>query len=283
MSIERSLLPQRVRALDHGYVELVDYMGSDQAVIDAARVSYNSSSKKTSSDRDLIRYMMRNYHTSVFEACEVKFYIHCPMIVKNHLIRHRTFNVNEVSARYSVMPDEFYEVEDAHINLQASSNNQGRGDLAPENLRIKFLDSVKSVYKLIYEAYSQAVSDGISKEIARLVLPEGRYTTLMIKSDLHNLLNFMSKRYDKHAQFETQVYAEIIYNFLCGLYPLTMEAFRDYRRGAVMLSKQEYETLCDILNTPLVTDSDHTREYMEDLSVKLSKRELREFKEKFRL
>ena len=266
MSIERSLLPQRVRALDHGYVELVDYMGSDQAVIDAARVSYNSSSKKTSSDRDLIRYMMRNYHTSVFEACEVKFY-----------------NVNEVSARYSVMPDEFYEVEDAHINLQASSNNQGRGDLAPENLRIKFLDSVKSVYKLIYEAYSQAVSDGISKEVARLVLPEGRYTTLMIKSDLHNLLNFMSKRYDKHAQFETQVYAEIIYNFLCGLYPLTMEAFRDYRRGAVMLSKQEYETLCDILNTPLVTDSDHTREYMEDLSVKLSKRELREFKEKFRL
>jgi thymidylate synthase (FAD) len=226
--------------LDHGFVRVVDYMGDDAAIVQAARVSYGRGTKAVSNDEGLIRYLMRHWHSTPFEMCEVKLHVKLPVFVARQWIRHRTANVNEYSARYSVLDREFYIPAPEQLAAQSTQNNQGRGATLEGQEAARVLEMLKRDSQQAYDSYEEMLStdgqQGLARELARMNLPMNIYTQWYWKVDLHNLFHFLRLRADPHAQYEIRVYAELIGNIVADWVPLAWAAFADYRLGGVNLS-----------------------------------------------
>jgi thymidylate synthase (FAD) len=234
--------------LDHGFVRVIDYMGDDAAVVQAARVSYGKGTKRVNEDRGLIQYLMRHRHTTPFEMCEIKYHVKLPIFVARQWIRHRTANVNEYSARYSILDNEFYLPAPEHLAVQSTSNRQGRGDSLPPAEAARVLDLLREDSLRAYRDYAYMLNEdeagkvvddsrsGLARELARMNLSLNFYTQWYWKTDLHNLLHFLSLRADAHAQYEIRVYADAMIQTLERWVPLVAEAFRQYRIGGALLS-----------------------------------------------
>jgi thymidylate synthase (FAD) len=236
-----ALLGREVPVLDRGFVQAIDYMGTDEDIVQAARVSYGPSTRKLHDDRGLLRYLMRHRHTTPFEMCEVKFRCKMPIFVARQWIRHRTANVNEMSLRYSEAPDEFYVPGLEAVTLQSTTNKQGRDDAElPAALREQVRALLRARQDEVYADYQRLAGElGIARELARTVLPVSLYTQWIWKIDLHNLLHFLDLRLDPHAQLEIRAFAEAMAAFVRAWVPLAWEAFVDYRREALPLSRLE--------------------------------------------
>ncbi len=242
------ILYEAIPILDHGFIRVVDYMGDDSSIVQAARVSYGKGTKKVSTDEGLIRYLLRHWHSTPFEMCEIKYHVKLPIFIARQWIRHRTANVNEYSARYSILDKEFYIPEPDKLAAQAVNNRQGRGDIlqgdqAQEVLDILKNDSVRTYEnyeKMLNERYDGSVIDenknGLARELARMNLTLNSYTQWYWKTDLLNLMNFLFLRADIHAQYEIRVYADAMIDTLKKWVPITHSAFLDYRVGAVHVS-----------------------------------------------
>jgi len=229
--------------LDHGLVRVIDYMGDDAAICQAARVSYGRGTKAVSDDRGLIRYLMRHWHSTPFEMCEVKFHVKLPVFVARQWIRHRTANVNEYSARYSILDREFYIPAPEHLAAQSTVNNQGRGEVLQGAEAARVLDLLREDAMRAYDHYEDMLTPdaaagklGLARELARMNLPANVYTQWYWKIDLHNLFHFLRLRADAHAQYEIRAYAEVMGRLTRDWVPLAYEAFEDYRLGGVNLS-----------------------------------------------
>ena len=242
------ILFEAAPVLDHGFVRVVDYMGDDAAIVQAARVSYGRGTKQVSEDAGLIRYLMRHRHSTPFEMCEIKFHVKLPVFVARQWIRHRTANVNEYSARYSVLDREFYVPAPEQLAAQAATNRQGRGDVlegaeaerALRWLRDDAMQAFDHYESMLNEDETAADHDadgqGLARELARMNLPLSTYTQWYWKCDLHNLFHFLSQRADPHAQYEIRVYADAMLEMVKRWVPLAYQAFMDYRLGAVEMS-----------------------------------------------
>jgi thymidylate synthase (FAD) len=242
------ILFQPVPVLDHGFVRVIDYMGDDAAVVQAARVSYGKGTKKVSEDRGLINYLMRHRHTTPFEMCEIKYHVKLPIFVARQWIRHRTANVNEYSARYSILDNEFYLPAPDQLAAQSRSNRQGRGDVLSGAEAARVLELLREDAERAYRGYVEMLNEdergavvdparrGLARELARMNLSLNFYTQWYWKTDLHNLLNFLSLRADPHAQYEIRVYAEAMIDTVERWVPLTAEAFRQHALGGARLS-----------------------------------------------
>ncbi|PWK61006.1 FAD-dependent thymidylate synthase [Roseicyclus mahoneyensis] len=233
--------------LDHGFVRVIDYMGDDSAIVQAARVSYGAGTKHVSNDEGLIRYLMRHWHSTPFEMCEVKFHVKLPVFVARQWIRHRTANVNEYSARYSILDREFYIPAPENLAAQSTVNNQGRGAVLEGEEAARVLELLKSDAGRAYDNYeamlSQDGQQGLARELARMNLPANIYTQWYWKVDLHNLFHFLRLRADAHAQYEIRVYAELMCKLVADWVPLAYAAFADYRMGGVNLSAKGLEVI----------------------------------------
>lgn len=260
------ILYEPIKILDHGFIRVVDYMGDDNAIVQAARVSYGKGTKQINQDRGLIRYLMRHWHTTPFEMCEIKLHVKLPIFVARQWIRHRTANVNELSARYSLLDKEFYLPEPEHLAAQSIINNQGRGEVLEGKEAQEALNLLKSDSELCYEHYLKMLNlddetnevldtnrKGLARELARMNLPVNYYTQWYWKIDLNNLMHFVMLRADPHAQYEIRVYAEAILDILEKWVPFTAEAFKDYRMNSVNLSAQMVECLKRMLSGEKVT------------------------------
>ncbi|HDP99560.1 MAG TPA: FAD-dependent thymidylate synthase [bacterium] len=284
MDIERPSLPQLDKilgeefpCLDHGFVRLIDYMGSDQAIVQAARVSYGKGTKQVQQDRGLIRYLMRHQHTSPFEMVEFKFHCKLPIFVARQWIRHRTASVNEYSLRYSEAVNQFYIPAPDTIRQQSKSNRQGRStETVPKNLQQNVLNILKKHARQAWQDYKELEKVDLARELARIHLPVSLYTEWYWKINLHNLLRFLKLRLDPTAQHEIRVYAEQIAKLVQIAVPLTWEAFEDYVLHAESFSKIETEILKDLINN-LSSEID-LQKIAEEKG--LSKREIGEFKAK---
>lgn len=257
--------------LDHGFVRVIDYMGDDAAIVQAARVSYGAGTKHVSNDEGLIRYLMRHWHSTPFEMCEVKFHVKLPVFVARQWIRHRTANVNEYSARYSILDREFYIPEPGALAAQSTVNNQGRGEVLAGEEAARVLAWLKSDAAQAYDHYeamlSQEGQQGLARELARMNLPANIYTQWYWKCDLHNLFHFLRLRADAHAQFEIRAYAELMCRLTAAWVPLAFAAFEDYRLGGVTLSAKAVDCVKRMLKGEAVTQE----------SSGMSKGEWREF------
>ncbi|TDK41008.1 FAD-dependent thymidylate synthase [Antarcticimicrobium luteum] len=226
--------------LDHGFVRVIDYMGDDAAICQAARVSYGKGTKSVSNDEGLIRYLMRHWHSTPFEMCEIKLHVKLPVFVARQWIRHRTANVNEYSARYSILDREFYIPAPEHVAAQSTVNNQGRGAPLEGAEAARVLEILKADSARAYDNYEAMISDegqqGLARELARMNLPANIYTQWYWKVDLHNLFHFLRLRADAHAQYEIRVYADEICKLVADWVPFAYRAFEDYRMGGATLS-----------------------------------------------
>ncbi len=243
-----ALLYQPLPLLDHGFVRLIDYMGDDAAVVQAARVSYGRGTRKANEDAGLIKYLMRHWHSTPFEMCEAKFHVKLPIFVARQWIRHRTANVNEYSARYSVLDKEFYLPAADQLASQSASNRQGRGDLLNEEQAARVMDLLREDAERCYRGYQEMLNEdaageiidpsrpGLARELARMNLTLNYYTQWYWKVDLHNLMHFLRLRADLHAQYEIRVYADAMLSIMQKWVPLTYAAFEEYRLGGVQLS-----------------------------------------------
>ncbi|MDP6705909.1 MAG: FAD-dependent thymidylate synthase [Alphaproteobacteria bacterium] len=241
--------------LDHGFVRVVDYMGDDGAVVQAARVSYGRGTRKVREDAGLIRYLMRHRHTTPFEMCEIKYHVKLPIFVARQWIRHRTANVNEYSARYSVLDREFYIPAEAQLAAQSAANRQGRGQVLAGAEAQRVLDILREDSARAYAGYQEMLNaddegnvmdparDGLARELARMNLPLNIYTQWYWKTDLHNLMHFLSLRADPHSQYEIRVYAEAMLETVRRWVPLTAAAFEDYVMGGARLSRAGLEVV----------------------------------------
>jgi thymidylate synthase (FAD) len=230
--------------LDHGFVRLVDLMGDDSSICQAARVSYGKGTKTVREDRTLLRYLMRHLHTSPFEMVELKFHIRLPIFIARQWIRHRTANVNEYSGRYSEMTDEFYIPELSQIRTQSEVNKQARSEVEFDRTKAEEITSnMRKSQEESYSEYKSYVDEGVAREIARINLPLSSYTEWYWKIDLHNLFHFLKLRLDHHAQYEIRVYAEVIANILKQILPMSYEAFEDYILNSVTFSSAELSLL----------------------------------------
>lgn len=270
--VER-ILGEAFPVLDHGFVRVIDYMGDDAAIVQAARVSYGEGTNTPSDDRSLIRYLMRQHHTTPFEMCEIKLHLKMPIFVARQWIRHRTANVNEYSGRYSIMPHEFYVPEMHDIQGQSTSNKQGReeGAISPHAQAL-----AKGIFEgtgeSMFAVYDRLGEMQVSRELARIVLPLSAYTEFYWKIDLHNLLHFLRLRIDPHAQKEIREFARVIADVVSGWVPVAFEAFTDYRLGAVTFSRMEMDFLRLVLEAHEV-DDEVLAESLVPLDFGLSKRE----------
>jgi len=235
--------------LDHGFVRVVDYMGDDAAVVQAARVSYGRGTRKTSEDEGLIRYLMRHYHSTPFEMCEIKYHVKLPIFVARQWIRHRTASVNEYSARYSILDKEFYLPAPAQLALQSADNRQGRGAVLEGEAAARVMTLLRQDAEQTYRHYEEMLGEdgpdaiGLARELARMNLTLNTYTQWYWKTDLHNLFNFLRLRADGHAQYEIRVYAEAMLETVKAWVPLSYGAFCDYRLGAVTFSAKMLEII----------------------------------------
>ena len=245
------------QVLDHGLVRVIDYMGDDAAICQAARVSYGKGTKSVQNDEGLIRYLMRHWHSTPFEMCEVKFHVKLPVFVARQWIRHRTANVNEYSGRYSILDREFYIPAPEHLAAQSSQNHQGRGEVLQGAEAQRVLDLLREDAMRSYDSYetmlSQEGQQGLARELARMNLPANIYTQWYWKVDLHNLLHFLRLRADSHAQYEIRAYADIMCDITRDWVPAALGAFQDYRMNAVNLSAQAADALRRRLAGEVVT------------------------------
>jgi len=249
------ILYEPIPVLDHGFVRVIDYMGDDAAIVQAARVSYGKGTKQISNDRGLIRYLMRHRHTTPFEMCEIKFHVKLPVFVARQWIRHRTANVNEYSARYSILDKEFYIPAPEQLAAQSASNRQGRGEVLEGAEAERVLKLLRDDAAQCYAHYEEMLNEdaggnprdaarkGLARELARMNLPLNVYTQWYWKIDLHNLLHFLSLRADPHAQFEIRVYAEAMLDVARRWVPIACEAFEDYVVGSAHLSRAGLEVV----------------------------------------
>ena len=243
--------------LDHGFIRVIDYMGDDAAIVQAARVSYGAGTKHVQNDEGLIRYLMRHWHSTPFEMCEIKLHVKLPVFVARQWIRHRTANVNEYSARYSILDREFYIPAPEQLAAQSVVNNQGRGEMLTGEESARVLEMLKSDANRAYDHYeamlSQDGQQGLARELARMNLPANIYTQWYWKVDLHNLFHFLRLRADEHAQYEIRVYAEAIAACVKDWVPLAYAAFEDYRMGGVTLSAKAIAVVKRMLTGEKVT------------------------------
>ena len=254
--------------LDHGFIRVIDYMGDDSAIVQAARVSYGRGTKKVHQDKGLINYLMRNRHTTPFEMCEIKFHVKMPIFVARQWIRHRTATVNECSARYSILDREFYIPAQENLAAQSSDNSQGRGVSLSENEANDVLNILRTDAEHCYNNYEKMHNEdeygnridenrtGVARELARMNLTLNTYTQWYWKIDLHNLMHFLSLRLHPHAQLEIRLYAEQILEMMKRWTPMTYEAFMQYRMGGVHLSSAGLEAVKRMLNGEKVSHSD---------------------------
>jgi thymidylate synthase (FAD) len=243
-----AMLYQAMPVLDHGFIRVIDYMGDDGAIVQAARVSYGRGTRRVSEDAGLIRYLMRHRHSTPFEMCEIKYHVKLPIFVARQWIRHRTANVNEYSARYSILDREFYIPSPEHLAAQSSVNRQGRGDALAGDEAAHVLGLLRDDAARCYDHYAEMLNEdetgaprdpsrrGLARELARMNLTLNTYTQWYWKIDLYNLLHFLSLRADAHAQHEIRAYAEVMLQTVEAWVPVACKAFRDYRLGAVTLS-----------------------------------------------
>jgi thymidylate synthase (FAD) len=275
------ILYSALPVLDHGFVRVIDYMGDDAAVVQAARVSYGRGTKKVSDDRGLIRYLMRHWHSTPFEMCEIKFHVKLPIFVARQWIRHRTANVNEYSARYSVLDKEFYLPAREHLAAQSTTNRQGRDEILSEQQAAEVLHLLRDDAERTYRNYQVMLNEdeqgqvideskaGLARELARMNLTLNTYTQWYWKTDLHNLMHFLRLRADAHAQYEIRAYAEVMLDVLKAWTPICFDAFKDYRMGGVHLSEPALAIVKRMLGGEAVTQE----------TSGLSKREWRELAE----
>jgi thymidylate synthase (FAD) len=258
------ILDKEFKCLNAGFVRLVDYMGGDESIVQAARVSYGKGTKSVNEDRILLRYLMRHMHTTPFEMVELKFHVKLPIFVARQWIRHRTANVNELSGRYSIMKDEFYVPSADTIKRQSINNKQGRSDeeISPE-LQQKILSILLQDQQTSYNHYEELLNDNIARELARVNLPLSLYTEWYWKIDLHNLLHFLHLRMDKHAQFEIRIYAETMGEIVRSVAPMAWEAFEDYVFYGERFSKTELKVIAENLDIQKIT-----KEYLEKYNLK---------------
>ena len=245
------ILYEAIPVLDHGFVRVVDYMGDDTSIVQSARVSYGKGTKKVSTDSGLIKYLMRHRHSTPFEMCEIKYHVKLPIFIARQWIRHRTANVNEYSARYSILDKEFYMPSKEHLAAQSTSNRQGRGDLINGKQADEILNILKKDAEQTYDNYELILNErfdgtvinennkGLARELARMNLTLNTYTQWYWKTDLLNLLNFLSLRADSHAQYEIRAYADVMIDSLKRWVPITFDAFMDYRVGGMEISGKD--------------------------------------------
>jgi len=262
------VLYEAIPVLDHGFIRVIDYMGDDSSIVQSARVSYGKGTKKVSTDEGLIRYLMRHWHSTPFEMCEIKYHVKLPIFIARQWIRHRTANVNEYSARYSILDKEFYIPAKEQLSAQATNNRQGRGDLitgqqADEVLKILKDDAVRTYdnyEKMLNERFDGTIIDekksGLARELARMNLTLNSYTQWYWKTDLLNLMNFLFLRGDSHAQYEIRVYAEKMLETVKKWVPITHAAFLDYRVGAAHLSSKGLKIVKSMINGNKVSYED---------------------------
>jgi len=250
-------LHQAISVLDHGFIRVVDYMGDDGAIVQAARVSYGAGTRTARDDAGLIRYLMRHWHSTPFEMCEIKLHVKLPIFVARQWIRHRTANVNEYSARYSILDREFYTPAPEQLAAQSATNNQGRGDVLPPEEAARVLRMLTEDAGRAYEHYEAMLSTegqaGLARELARMTLPASVYTQWYWKTDLHNLFHFLRLRADPHAQYEIRAYAEAICDVVRNWVPHAWAAFEDYRLNGVNFSGRGMECLRRMLAGERVT------------------------------
>lgn len=248
MDSRDSLKGTKWRVLNDGHIVLQDFMGSDFDIAESARTSYQQGTRKVSETRGLIRYLMRHRHTTPIEMAELKFHIKLPIFVERQWIRHRTSTTNEVSARYSILPEAFYVPELEDVCAQSKTNKQGRDEPLDPKIAGEFRGRTETGCSEAFADYGEALNQGVARELARIGLPLGTYTEKVWKVDLHNLLHFLSLRMDSHAQWEIRQYANIIgYEIVAKLFPMVWEAFCDYRLNAVTLSALEIAQIRELL------------------------------------
>ena len=274
------LLYQAIPVLDHGFVRVIDYMGDDAAIVQAARVSYGKGTKRTRDDAGLINYLMRNQHTSPFEMCELKVHVKLPIFIARQWIRHRTASVNEYSARYSVLDTEFYVPEPENLAAQSAGNRQGRDEVLGAGEAAEVLDMLREDAVRAFEHYHamlnrdegdreiDASKRGLARELARMGLPLSTYTQWYWKVNLHNLLHFLQLRADAHAQWEIRAFADVLLNVVEKWVPLTHRAFMDYRVGGAHLTREGLEIVRRML----------AGEAIDPSTLEMSPREWRELK-----
>lgn len=250
-----AVLYQAFPILDHGFVRVIDYMGDDSAIVQAARVSYGKGTKKVNEDKGLIHYLMRHRHTTPFEMCEVKFHVKMPLFVARQWLRHRMASVNEYSARYSILDQEFYIPKGIEISAQSTDNRQGRGEVLSSDQQEEVMHLLKRDAEQCYDTYTHLLNqdevgnvldenrDCLARELARMNLTLNYYTQFYWKIDLHNFMHFLSLRADNHAQYEIRVYAELMLNLLKRWVPLTYEAFIENRLKGISFSASAVEVI----------------------------------------
>jgi thymidylate synthase (FAD) len=277
-----AILYDAIPVLDHGFIRVIDYMGDDAAIVQAARVSYGKGTKAVNQDRGLIRYLMRHWHSTPFEMCEIKFHIKLPIFIARQWIRHRTANVNEYSARYSILDKEFYIPQIGQLAPQSAANHQGRaeGDVLSELEAARVLEILKADAEQCYSHYEELMNctadgevideskSGIARELARMNLTLNYYTQWYWKIDLHNLMHFLMLRADSHAQYEIRAYAEAMIEILKKWCPIAYEAFLEYRAGATHLSATSKQVIQRMLKGEVVTQesSGLTKREWDELS-----------------
>ena len=277
-----NILYEAIPILDHGFVRVIDYMGDDTSIVQAARVSYGKGTKKVSTDSGLIKYLMRHWHSTPFEMCEIKYHVKLPIFIARQWIRHRTANVNEYSARYSILDKEFYLPSLENLAAQSQSNRQGRGDVLTGDQAKKVLDLLKKDAEQTYDNYETMLNErydgsvidekqvGLARELARMNLTLNTYTQWYWKTDLLNLMNFLRLRADHHAQFEIRAYADAMLDTVKKWVPITYEAFMDYRVGGTEISSKGKKVIQKLISGEKV-DIDKSglskREWNELMSV----------------
>ena len=262
------ILYEAIPVLDHGFIRVIDYMGDDTSIVQAARVSYGKGTKKVNTDAGLIKYLMRHWHSTPFEMCEIKYHVKLPIFIARQWIRHRTANVNEYSARYSILDKEFYLPSSEHLAAQSKSNRQGRGDIIEGDQAKEVLDLLKSDAERTYKNYEQMLNErydgsiidekksGLARELARMNLTLNTYTQWYWKTDLLNLMNFLRLRADNHAQYEIRTYADKMLDTLKKWVPITYEAFMDYRVGGTEVSSKGKSIIKKLIKGEKVTIED---------------------------
>ena len=255
-----NILFEAIPVLDHGFVRVIDYMGDDTSIVQAARLSYGKGTKQVSTDSGLIKYLMRHWHSTPFEMCEIKYHIKLPIFIARQWIRHRTANVNEYSARYSILDKEFYLPNQENLAAQSKNNRQGRGEILTGDQAKEVLNLLKNDAERTYDNYETMLNErydgsvidekksGLARELARMNLTLNTYTQWYWKTDLLNLMNFLRLRADSHAQYEIRAYADVMLDTLKKWVPITYEAFMDYRVGGTEVSSKGKLVLKDLIS-----------------------------------
>jgi thymidylate synthase (FAD) len=282
------VLYEAIPVLDHGFIRVIDYMGDDSSIVQSARVSYGKGTKKVSTDEGLIKYLMRHRHSTPFEMCEIKYHVKLPIFIARQWIRHRTANVNEYSARYSILDKEFYLPAKEQLAAQSQSNRQGRGDVLQGKQAEEVLNILKEDATRTYDNYEKLLNEkfdgtkidenkvGLARELARMNLTLNTYTQWYWKTDLLNLLNFLFLRADDHAQYEIRVYAEKMLDTVKRWVPITYQAFMDYRVGAAEISSKGLKVIKSMISGKKIgqEESGLSKREWNELMEKLNKEDL---------